>query len=48
MPMTAVAMAPPVSIVVTSVVMAVWADVNIVLRCDSLWSGRVGTPAGVW
>lgn len=33
-----------VSIIVTGVVMAVWADVNLLCGCDSLRSGTVGTP----
>lgn len=49
MPVTAVAMAPPVSIVVASVVMALRADANLLCGCDSLWRVRVGNPgAGVW
>lgn len=47
--MAAVAMVPPVSVVVAGVVKAVWADVNLFCGCDSLRSGRVGTPeAGLW
>lgn len=38
--MTAVAMVPAVSIIVASLVTAVWADVNLFCGCDSLWSGR--------
>lgn len=45
--MAAVIMVPPVSIVGSSVVMAVWADVNLFCGCDSLRSGRVGTPEAV-
>lgn len=41
--MTAVVMVSPVSIVVTGVVMAVWADLNLFCGCHSLCSGRVGS-----
>lgn len=43
--MTTVAMVLPVSIIVTDVVMAVWADVNLFCGCDSLWSGQSGNSS---
>ena len=38
--MTAVAMVPAVSIVVASLVTALWTDVNLFCGCDSLRLGR--------